>query len=62
MQLMLALALATAVAAVSFALQNTDPVFIRFLHWRLDGSLALVRLIPVWRRLAAAGEAFRGGI
>ena len=43
----LILALVVAVIAVIFALQNTMPITVTFLVWKLDQSLALVLLMAI---------------
>ena len=45
MQVLVILALAIAVGATVFALQNPGVVGVQFLAWRFEGSLALVLLI-----------------
>lgn len=46
MRILTLLALAIAIAAVTFALQNSAPVAVQFLWWRsLDLSMALILLI-----------------
>jgi lipopolysaccharide assembly protein A len=42
--LMLLAALAIALVACAFALQNAVPVTLTFLKWRIEGSLALILL------------------
>lgn len=46
-QLMLFFAIVVALAAVSFALQNSVPVTVTFMVWRFDSSLAMVLLLAV---------------
>lgn len=46
-QLLLFFAIVVALAAVSFALQNSVPVTVTFIVWRFDGSLAMVLLLAV---------------
>jgi len=47
MQIYLILALAIAVLAVIFAVQNTDPVSVDFIIWQFNSSLALVMIISM---------------
>ncbi len=47
MQISLILALAVAVVAVIFAVQNTATVTLAFLAWRIEGPLALVLLVAL---------------
>lgn len=47
MQVLLILSLMIAFLVVLFALQNVDPVIIRFLVWETKGSLALVLIITL---------------
>jgi uncharacterized integral membrane protein len=47
MQLALLGALAVAIGAVAFALQNNVPVTVTFVVWRFDSALALVLLVAV---------------
>ncbi len=47
MQLGIIIALAIAIAAVAFALQNNVPVTVTFLVWRFDSSLAMVLLLAL---------------
>lgn len=47
MQLAVLIALAVAIGAVAFALQNNVPVTVTFLVWRFDSALAMVLLIAV---------------
>lgn len=46
-QLLLFFAIVVALAAVSFALQNSVPVTVTFMVWRFDSSLAMVLLLAV---------------
>jgi uncharacterized integral membrane protein len=43
----LGMAIAIAIAAVAFALQNNVPVTLTFLVWRFDSSLAMVVLLAL---------------
>ena len=47
MQIFLFVALAVALVAVMFALQNIVPVSISFLTWTFEGSLALVLFVAL---------------
>jgi len=47
MQVFLLVALAVALAAVMFALQNIVPVTVTFLTWTYEGSLALMLLVAL---------------
>lgn len=47
MQLAVLIALAVAIGAVAFALQNNVPVTVTLLLWRFDSALAMVLLIAV---------------
>jgi len=47
MQVAILIALAVAIGAVAFALQNNVPVTVTFLAWRFDSALAMVLLISV---------------
>jgi uncharacterized integral membrane protein len=47
MQIVLLLALAVALVAVLFALQNVVPVTVSFLAWTFEGSLALVLFVAL---------------
>lgn len=47
MQVLLILSLFIAFLVILFALQNVDPVIIRFLIWETKGSLALVLIITL---------------
>ncbi len=47
MQILLIFSLIMAFLVVLFALQNVDPVTIRFLVWETKGSLALVLIITL---------------
>jgi len=47
MQLAILIALAVAIGAVAFALQNNVPVTVTFLVWRFDSALAMVLLIAL---------------
>lgn len=47
MQILLIFSLIIAFLVVLFALQNVDPVTIRFLVWETRGSLALVLIITL---------------
>ena len=47
MQLGIIIALAIAIGAVAFALQNNVPVTVTFLVWRFDSSLAMVLLLAL---------------
>lgn len=47
MQLAILIALAVAIGAVAFALQNNVPVTVTFLLWRFDSALAMVLLLAV---------------
>jgi uncharacterized integral membrane protein len=47
MQIFLFIALIIAVLAVFFALQNSDPVTIKFAVWELNSSLAFVLLLAL---------------
>lgn len=47
MQVFLLIALAVALVAVMFALQNIVPVTVAFLTWTFEGSLALVLFVAL---------------
>ncbi len=47
MQIFLLIALAVALVAVMFALQNIVPVTVSFLTWTFEGSLALVLFVAL---------------
>ena len=47
MQIFLFVALAVALVAVMFALQNIVPVSVSFLAWTFEGSLALVLFVAL---------------
>jgi uncharacterized integral membrane protein len=47
MQVFLVLALAVALVAVLFALQNIVPVSVTFMTWTVEGSLALVLFVAL---------------
>lgn len=44
MQVLLAIAALLLLGVALFAFQNPDPVVVRFLHWRLSASVAVVTL------------------
>jgi putative membrane protein len=47
MQILFILATALGLIVVVFAVQNATPVTVRFLHWRLDSSVAVVTVLAV---------------
>jgi putative membrane protein len=47
MQLFLILGIVFAIGAVTFALQNSDPVTVGFVFWHYDSSLAVVLLVAL---------------
>lgn len=47
MQILFIFSLVIAFLVILFALQNVDPVTIKFLVWEIEGSLALVLIITL---------------
>lgn len=47
MQLMVIFGIVIAIVGVAFAMQNSVPVTVVFLFWRLDGTLAMIVLISM---------------
>lgn len=47
MQIAILIALAIAIGAVAFALQNNEPVTVTFMLWRFESTVAMVLLIAL---------------